>query len=271
MLIKYNLNSRLLYSFIFSVVMLQSVHLSAQISGSEVKPEKEKKESVKVEKEKKDEFQRRLPPFQYDSLSGSSYYFTALGQYSYRYFKDNSVYNIHEKLNDQKGMITGGVSIGTVLNLGSNFSIDAGLSYFSNGETYSYEDPLTDSSYQYSNVYVQAGIPLKLRYTYGKNFQVFGFAGAMPLNILTIRKRSSYVTAEGVATDEVFTKITQGFTPFNVMLNGGIGLNYYVNYFGITMNVEYRRHMGNTYSEDTFKRVHKMYGIGLNLGITYRI
>lgn len=275
MYIKYNRIRKSTGILLFSLLVLAGSTVQAQISGGEVKPEKEKKEEEKKEKsekkDKKDDYQRVLPPFQHENLTGSTYYFTVLGQYTNRYFEDNSVYNIHaEKLNET-GMYLPGVTLGTVFKIKDKFALDAGLSYFGNGEQYHYEDPNSDSTFTYSNVYTQIGIPLKLRYTIGTDVQFYAFAGGMPLNILTIRRRSSYKSAEGVQSEELFEKFKQDFTPFNFMLMGGLGLNYYVNYFGLTLNVEYRRHMGNTYSTDTFKRVHKMYGIGINLGLTYRL
>lgn len=271
MKIKYKRKETHFKYLLLGVLFFSGLSVTAQISGGEVKPKKEKKEKKKEAKAKEDEYQRTLPPFDYENLTGSTYYISVLGQYSYRDFQDNSVYSFHAKKLDEKSWYAPGITLGTVMELGGNFGLEAGLSFFGHGEQYFYEDPNSDSTYFYSNMYVQAGIPLKLRYTYGQDFQVFGFAGIMPLNILNIRNRTDFRTAEGIETEEVFQKIKQGFNPFNIMVSGGLGLNYYVKYFGLTLNVEYRRHLGNTYSGDTFKRVHHMYGIGVNLGLTYRI
>jgi hypothetical protein len=142
--------------------------------------------------------------------------------------------------------------------------------YFTHGEQYNYQDPLTDSTFFYSNAYHQLGIPLKLRYTYGNKLQVFGFAGITPLNILRIQYKNSYRTAEGSEIEVPTKTIKNDFTAFNLMASAGVGITYYLKQFGFTLYPEYRRHLMNTYSEDTFKRKHFMYGFALNAGFSVR-
>jgi hypothetical protein len=208
--------------------------------------------------------------FERDSLSGTTYYLTGMVQRSYRDFEDQSVYDVHANAIDETAMITGGTTLGIVMPLGGNFGLDAGITYFGHGEAYNYSHPSNDSTFNYTNVYMQVGIPLKLRYTYGEDFQIFGYAGVAPLNILNIRRKFEYADSTGVRVNGL-TLIKDGFTTINFMASAGLGVNYYINHFGFTLSAEYRRHLGNTYSEDTFKRVHKMYGIGLNFGFQLRL
>jgi hypothetical protein len=195
-----------------------------------------------------------------------------MGQWSYRSFEDQTISGIHEKLNDETPMYTGGFNIGTVVPLTGRLGLDVGLTYFGHGEAYQFDDPDTDSSFSYTNVYMQAGIPLKLRYTYGEDLQVFGFAGITPLNILNIRRKINFTREDGTTNPEELVSIKQGFTEFNLMASGGLGLNYYfLNYIGVSLSLEYRRHLMNTFSQDTFKRDHKMYGVGLGLSVQVRL
>ena len=42
--------------------------------------------------------------------------------------------------------------------LAGPISLDAGLTYFGHGEAYNYEDPQSDSVFNYTNVYMQIGV-----------------------------------------------------------------------------------------------------------------
>lgn len=267
MKIKYSLNQTLVKYFFCLLVLCFSAEAMGQISGGEVKPDKEKKENG----DKKDRKKKDQSAFNSDSLSGSEFYLTGLGMWSYRDFEDNSVYGVHERALDEVPMYTGGGSVGVIMPLAGRLALDAGLTFFAHGEAYSYEHPTNDSTFNYSNVYMQVGIPLRLRYTWGNDFQVFGYGGVTPVNILNIRYKSNYTDSLGVSVDSGLRNIKNGFTTFNLMASGGLGMNYYFNSFGITASAEYRRHLMNTYSEDTFKRDHKMFGVGLNIGITLRL
>lgn len=261
MKIKYSLNSTLLIHFFLLCIAFFNVDSFAQISGGEIKPDKSSKE--KAEREKS--------VFVADSVPATSVYVSFMGQYAFRNFEDKSVYSIYDQELNEKPIFANGYTVGLVLPLSEHFGLDAGVSYFNNGEAYLFEDEMTDSSFSYKNVYTQFGIPLKLRYTVGNRFQFFGFAGITPLNIINIRRTSSYIRANGASIDLGKTTIKNGFTTFNLMASGGLGLNYYFNSWGVHLTTEYRRHLLNTYSESTFKREHFMYGFAVNLGLQLKI
>lgn len=261
MKIKYSLNSVHLLRFALLFLTLCQVNGWAQISGGEIKPDKLKKE--KGERVKHD--------YIADTTAPTLVYLSGLAQYSYRRFEDQSVYSIYRLEKDETSTFNGGISLGMIMPLNNRLAIDAGLSYFEQGEVYNFEDALTDSTYSYRKVYQEAGIPLKLRYTYGNQFQFFGYVGVMPVNILEIHQTTSYSKPDGTSVDLGKTRIKDGFTAFNLVALGGLGVNYFFNDWGIHLNAGYSRHLLNTYSENTFKRTHYMYGIGLNLGIQVKI
>jgi hypothetical protein len=237
-----------------------------QISGGEIKDEKDKKDKEKGESV------RQQKPFERDSLSGTVYHFSGFMQYSYRQFEDQSVYDVHALKNDEIPMYTtGGASIGILMPFTDHLALDAGITFFGHGEAYDFAATESDSTFSYTNVYMQVGVPLKLRYTVGEDLQFFGFAGLTPLNILSRRYDVAYRAADGEPFDLPLTSIKNDFTQFNIMASGGIGVNYYHRFVGVSLSAEYRRHLGNTFSEDNFKRIHKMYGIGLRLGLNVRI
>jgi hypothetical protein len=232
----------------------------AQITDGTVDPDK-KVRLTKVE---------RNAAFESDTLEGINFFMTGLYQYSYRDFEDGSGFDYYEELEDQTATYNGGVSMGLMMELTKNFHVEIGMSYFGNGERHVYRDSLTDSSFTYQNTYVQLALPFRLRYVYGDQWQVFGFAGLAPLNILNVRYESSYVTEIGTPVERDPEKITQGFATFNLMLSAGIGVCYNVRYVGFMIYPEYRRHLLNTYSTKTISIDHKMYGIGVNAGFLFR-
>ncbi len=246
--------------FIFVLFVFQTGF--AQISGGEMD---------KKDKKDKQERPQRVNTFNKDSLSGTVYHVSGFMQYAYRSFEDQSVYDVHVNKNDEIPMYTGGVSLGILMPLTNHLSVDAGITFFGHGEAYDYSAADSDSTFSYTNVYMQVGIPLKLRYTVGDDIQFFGFAGITPINILSRRYDVAYRVADGEPFDLPIASIKDDFTQINVMASGGIGMNYYFKTMGISLSAEYRRHLGNTYSVDTFKRVHHMYGIGLRLGLNFRI
>ncbi len=234
-----------------------SIQVMSQINGGEMK------ETEKNKKEKKEKVKR-------DSLTGTQLFIIGFGQYAYRDFEDQSVYNIYSLRNDESSSYNGGATIGLSMPFIGNFRLGLGLSYFGHGEEYHYNATTTDSSFNYRRSYMQIGLPLKFEYVYGDKIQVFGFAGIMPLNILNIRYEEDYVKEDGSVVEQDLDLIKEGFTPFNVMASVGVGINYNLEYFGFTLYPEYRRHLMNTFADSPIPLNHKMYGVALNFGMYLR-
>lgn len=251
-----------LTKFLFLVVIIGcSVNSQGQISGGEIES---KDNNKKEKKEKKENVER-------DSLSGITYYLTGFGQYAYRKFEDQSVYGIYEKRNDEIPTRSYGGNFGVLMDMGNGISLDIGMSYFGHGEEYLFDDPESDSTFHYKRTYMQLGIPLKIRYSYGEKFQVFGFAGVMPLNILNVRYDQDYTTEEGIGVDSELQLNKDGFTQFNVMASAGLGFNYNLDYFGFTIYPEYRHYLINTFADVSIPLNHKMYGFALHAGVLLRL
>lgn len=233
----------------------------AQISGGDIEEGKEKK----PEKEKKERTTSS------DSLAGITYYLTGMYQYTDRYFEDRSVYNYYAERSNETASYGWGTGLGIIMELDKGFSLDIGLSFFGHGEEYLFEADTTDSLFQYRRSYTQVGLPLKLRYTYGDKFQVFGFIGAMPLNILNMRYDEYYKRNDGVEVDAELTGTKSGFSQFGFMVSGGIGINYQLNHIGFTLYPEYRRYLTNTFADVSIPLVHRMFGFGIHTGILIKI
>ncbi|WP_027419286.1 outer membrane beta-barrel protein [Crocinitomix catalasitica] len=264
--IKYRLNS---FVFIGVLIFISTINSNAfaQITGGEI--EQTSTEDEKLDKKKNKESKVKTEK---DSLTGSTYFLTGLIQNSYRTFQDESVFNKYEKLKDEESAISGGFSIGTYIPLNQNFSLGIGFSYFTNAEAYNYKDEATDSTFHYKNNYRQIGIPVKLQYTVGDKFQFFGALGITPLNIININYKSNYTIDSGIEYENDDEVIKEGFVSINFMATASIGLNYYFNErIGLTLYPEFRRHLLNTYGNDTFRRVHKMFATSINFGFNVRM
>jgi hypothetical protein len=236
----------------------------AQITSGTVNPE-EKKEEDKKEKKQKDSGVSE------DSLTGTNFYIGGLYHYAYRTFEDNSpTGNYYADWQQQTHSYNGGVSAGIIMELSDLFHLDIGISYFGHSENYSYEDSLTDSTFAYKNTYMQVAIPMRMRIVFGDKFQIYGFAGIAPLNILKIKNETNYTTAAGEQVERDLLKTTDGFSTFNLMLSTGFGVTYNLNRVAFYLAPEYRRHLLNTYSDKIISMDHRMYGIGVNAGMVLK-
>lgn len=257
------LKSSLVVTFLFGIAITSI----AQISGGELKSGEDKK----ANKTEKDKTAQKMVDA--SSYSGSSFYTTGMLIYGFRDFEDQTTAKVYSDFELQKPTYTYGGNLGIVIPLDKGFSIDASLSVFSIAESYHFEDTLSDSSYSSKNIYIQAAIPIKLRYTFliNNDFHFFCFGGIAPGNIFDLRIKSSYKTKGGAEVEnDVVNANTNAYSPFTFSYLGGIGADYYFNALGVTMGVEYRKNLTNTYAQDVLKRSHKLYGFTFNVGVAYR-
>jgi hypothetical protein len=254
-------------SILTLLLIVTALSGSAQITNGTINPEEDKTKAEKKEKKEKTE---NTGTFSEDSLTGSDFYIGGLFQYTYRSFEDQSVSNFYREWEPQTSSWNGGFNTGLIMKLTEHFHLDIGFSYYGTGENYFFEDSLTDSTFTYRNTYRQMALPVRLRFSYGNTWQVFGFAGIAPLNILSIRTTSSYRTAAGAEMNPVFEVEKDGFATFNLMTSVGFGVQYNIRHVGFTLYPEYRRNLMNTYSTKTIPMDHKMYGIGINAAMVFR-
>ncbi len=245
---------------VFTFLLVSSIHSIGfgQIvsgDGEEIKETKEKKKREKVNR---------------DTLTGTTYYLTGLYTFAYRKFTDNSVYSSYTHLENQAPDHSGGATIGLLMPFTKSLSLDLGFTYFGHKEKYNYVHPTTDSTYFFSNAYMQIGIPIKLRYTYGDKFQVFGFLGVTPLNLLNVRFKESFTTHGGEEVIRDVSLIKDKLSTFNVMATAGFGITYNTEWIGFTLYPEYRQHLMNTYNLKASPFGHLQYALGVNLGMTLR-
>ena len=245
------------------IMMLFLIPSQAQIVTGEEEDKDEEEKKEKKEKAPREKMNR-------DSLSGTTYYLTGLFNYGHRRFEDKSIAQSYTQWNDVTADYSGGFNFGVFLPVGKNLDLDLGFTFFGQKEQYNYSHPTGDSTFHYSNNYMQIGVPVRLRYTYGSKFQVFGYAGLTPINTINIRYRENYTRADG-ATIEGDPEVIKDakLSIFNLIGTVGLGITYNFDWIGITLYPEYRQYFFNTYDSQVPVN-HKMYGLGVNAGFTLR-
>ena len=262
--IKYILSSAQLRTFLLGFLFLSAASISfGQIVTGDVGGEENDEKDKKKEKKERVKTQR-------DSLTGTTYYLTGMYNFGHRSFEDRSAYGAYQSWENQTAGHSGGATLGLLMPLNDFLSLDLGFTYFGHRENAFYDDPDSDSTHTFSNTYMQIGVPLKLRYTYGDKFQLFGFAGVTPINLLNVRYNESYTRKNGANIVSETELIKDKLSIFNVMATAGLGITYNLDWVGFTLYPEYRHYLINTYDPQLKPIDHKMYGLAVNLGMTLR-
>ena len=234
--------------------------VNAQIVSGNVGDEDEGEIKVKKEKTKVNR----------DSLSGTTFYLTGLYTYTDRTFEDKSAYGAFASWADQMPDHSGGASLGLFLPLSKLVSLDLGISYFAQKEKFNYADPDSDSTFAYTNGYMYLGLPVKIRFTYGDRFQLFGYAGLTPMNLLNIRYKESYTRVSGAYFENEVELVKNKIAGFNLQATVGGGIAYNFDWFGLTLYPEFRQNLLNTYNLKTKPLLHRQFGLGVHCGVTLR-
>lgn len=252
------------YILLTAIFLISTFFSAAQITNpntakpDEVKPKKKKKKKFKGEKVTN------------DSIAKSTYYLTVGYVNSFRDFEDNSPYGSHAKRETETAINTYGVGFGTYINLVKNLDLELGVSYVLQGEQYNYSDSLTDSTFHYTNQYRHFGIPLRLKYSFGKNnLKAFVYGGVIPSSILSYKYESNYTSAIGKTIENDTESKTNTLASFNVVTSVGVGVSYQLNNIGFMVVPEYRYNLLNTFDNNFIE--HNLWSWGVNFGLTLKI
>lgn len=250
---------------LLTVLFLGSTFFSvAQITNpntpkpDEVKPKKKKKNKLISEKVK------------HDSIDVSTYYLTIGYVNSFRKFEDKSPFGSYSKREKETPIHTYGVGFGTYIDLAENLELELGVSYVLQGEQYSFNDSLSDSTFHYTKQYRHFGIPLRLKYNFGKNnLKGFVYGGVIPSSILSYKYESDYTTSEGKTHNNDTESKTNTLAAFNVAASLGVGVSYQLNSIGFMIVPEYRYNLLNTF--DGVFIEHNLWSWGVNFGMTLKL
>jgi opacity protein-like surface antigen len=249
--------------FVFSLFLLSCLNfnLNAQIQiGGETPGQKSapKNDSLKIEKT--------------DNSSSVEVYLGAYWSTCNRKLIINESFNIAplgERTNETK-LNTWSYVLGFKNYFHKNLVADGGIALMQNGESYSFEDPESDSLYNYTTKYNYIAMPLKLNYYRGKDFKFFIGGGIMPQMMRVVRKDVNWTTAMNETQSEI-EKTTQGYNSFvlSATVNAGIQMNIMEN-MALFLNPEYRLQFTSSYLPNKpFKHYNRSFG--LCFGLTFKI
>ena len=186
-----------------------------------------------------------------------------------RSIEDLSTGNKFDSLSFQKPINTGGFELGTSINLSEKLFLTVGVNYFGGGESWSYADSLSDSTFLYNNKYRQIAVPIRLNLQFGDALKWYGFVGLIPSSILGRRYESSYTNANGSLTENDIVVDQENINAFQFIGTVGTGLSYDLGDIKIFSHIEYRRHFTNTYTGIFLKHHQKLIGGSLGLSIVF--
>jgi hypothetical protein len=150
--------------------------------------------------------------------------------------------------------------------LKAGFFWDGGLAFLQNGESYSYKNPATDSSFSYKTTYSYVGMPLKINYAYGKALRIYGGAGLLPQMFFGYKQQQEWTTVENRGfTNDITTK--SGYNSFVLSAVASIGLELSIhNNWRIFASPELRWQLNSSYlSQDAYIHKGRVYGITFGL------
>lgn len=96
---------------------------------------------------------------------------------------------------DETGFKTWSFQLGLRNNLKPHVAYDAALAIDRTGESYSYDDPETDSTFSYTSQYTYFSLPIQVFYTYGKDLRFFIGGGVQPGLFAGYRQEQKWTTA----------------------------------------------------------------------------
>lgn len=242
--------------FLIGATIVVSLPVSAQITSG--------KTEEKVEKEVPP-MPKRIPS---EGLDEFCFYVGAGRVYANRSLEPN-VAPFGEELGiraDETGLKTWSFQVGVRNRVHRFVSYDVGFALDRFGESYSYDDPDTDSTFSYTSRYSYYAMPLQLLFTYGKDARFFVGGGLQPQLLGGYRQRSEWTTTLS-STGDSEVKRTDGLNGFGLgaIVSAGFQLR-----FGKTTSIyvlpSYTWNLTNTY-DDQADYIHKSNSFNLKFGV----
>lgn len=152
--------------------------------------------------------------------------------------------------------------------LSEHFSIQAGVSFMRNGESYAFEE--TDTLFKYTTTYSYIAMPIKGLYTLGNELKLLVGGGITPQLFTSYRQKQEWRDAVDATGDETI-KLKNGFSPFVLSATFNIGVQYqFSDNFSILFMPEYRIQLTDSYTvTDSYN--HFARALGFDLGLTFKL
>ncbi|MBU3661431.1 MAG: PorT family protein [Flavobacteriales bacterium] len=158
-------------------------------------------------------------------------------------------------------------SLGMTTPMSNHIYFDGALSLLRNGEQYSWESTISDSTFNYQSKYNYIALPLQIKLQGGKNLKYFIGGGLIPQMNFSYRQNQQWTDSLGAKGDEKI-KVNNEINSFafSWLVSAGLELQF-ENNFGLRLSANYRNQISNTYIEFS-DYIHKASAIGINIGIT---
>lgn len=245
--------------FLFSLLIGFSANSQVEISKENTVKEE------KAQKEKKAKAQRDK-----DSLSATSIYFNTNWSFTPRklivnegLFGDSLGERAIEKAGNKWSF-----GLGFRNQIHKNIALEGGIAFLRNSEKYEFKG--TDTSFAYTTEYSYLALPIKVYYTYGKEFKFLGGIGISPQMFVRYKQDRNWETSEGKEESETF-KTTTGFNSFAISATISAGIQIELGKrVALQVIPEYRIQLTNSNTkQDAYK--HYARAIGVNAGLVIRL
>ncbi|MFT5861179.1 MAG: hypothetical protein ACI865_003300 [Flavobacteriaceae bacterium] len=146
-------------------------------------------------------------------------------------------------------------------------SIQGGITYFRNGESYLYET--TDSLFSYTTTYAYIGMPIKALFTYGNDFKLLVGGGLIPQLFSGYRQDQEWKTTLNATGTETI-KLKNGYSSFALSAAFNVGFQVkFSDKWALLVMPEYRIQLTDTYTDtDAYDHFGRAFGVDIGLTMT---
>lgn len=171
---------------------------------------------------------------------------------------------------DETGLKLWSFQAGVRNRVGKYLSYDVGLAYDRTGESYSWEDTESDSTFKYASKYSYFAIPVQVLATYGKDFRFFLGGGLQPQLLAGFRQEQEWTTSLNSAGEET-VKDTEGLNQFGLGVIASCGIQWRLNKgSSIYVTPTWLWNLNNTY-DDQQDYIHKAHSFSLKFGLAFHL
>lgn len=226
--------------------------------GGEEEVKKEKEKEVKKEKEKR-----------VQDGSTEIYFVSNWSQTSRKLEMNDAPFG--DSLGErefEKSLNKWSFGIGFRNKLSEHFSLQGGISFSRNGESYLYET--TDSLFKYATTYSYIGMPIKALYTYGNEIKLLAGGGITPQLFVGYVQDQEWRDAVD-ATGKNTVERKNGYSSFVLSAALNIGVQFqFSNNWTLLFMPEYRIQLTDSYIvTDSYN--HFARALGFDLGLTFKL
>lgn len=147
-------------------------------------------------------------------------------------------------------------------------SIQGGISYMRNGESYLFED--TDTLFKYTTTYSYIGMPVKALFTYGDEIKFLAGGGITPQLFINYIQEQEWRDSVDATGDEKI-KEQNGYSSFALSAAFNIGVQFqFSDNWTLLFMPEYRIQLTDSYDKtDSYNHFGR--ALGFDIGLTYKL